>query len=325
MLTVIRSSFVATFCVFVPAQILFSQTGVAFDVPAIAKANVIAIDSITNEKTVQINLPISITSDVKYRDNIDEYRLDIGWNQNTFLLEDFEPKTKTGSTIQGLVNVQRDRTQSATLSFNASGTPLELSSARIASDLGWGNSRHETFQELPQHQTLVASGTIDRGTGAFFRFHPSPTITLEGSRELTLTYRVPSNWETGILKVECRAIGTNQIAGLWKEPFDFGRSFVVPVYEDQNVSAQKLVIDFVSAEQELRRSWMEVEEQMKKAHPFWRVIQSQPKISDQWHHRLIQSGDDQQFSEFRGYLTEEVASAADAFVKARQNLSSVSR
>ena len=67
MLTVIRTSLAATAFVFVSSAspILFSQTGIAFDVPAIAKANVVEIDSITNEKTVQINLPITITSDAK--------------------------------------------------------------------------------------------------------------------------------------------------------------------------------------------------------------------------------------------------------------------
>jgi len=216
------------------------------------------------------------------------------------------------------LNVEQNSTRNAGLSFGLSSKPFELAAANLSSDLGGSNSKRESYQEVPQHEVLVASGSIHRGTGAFFRFHQSRTNTLEGSRDLTLTYRVPSDWHNGILKVECRAIGKRRVAGLWSEPIEIGRAFVVPVYLEQNPSAQKLAIDFAEAEQGLRKAWLGFESEMKKAKPFTFIAhRSNSQLPDEWPHLLIQSGDDQYLSEFEGFLTQEVAVAAGKFVKAR--------
>lgn len=299
----------------------FSQTGITFDVPAVVRANVQSVAAATGEKTVEIKMPVSVAIEAVYRAKIRECQFDIRWSGHAFAIEDFQPRTKTGSSIDGLINVDQDQTQNASVNFNLAAAPLELSSARLVSDLGWGNSRHETFKEVPRHETLVASGTLERATGAFFRFHPSATEAIEGVRELSLTYRVPSDWTTGILQVECRAAGANEVAGLWKEPFEITRSFVVPVFEDQNVAAQKLAIDFASAEQEFRSVWAEVQRQRKKANPLLWAISSQRMLPEQWPQHFIGFGDDQYFSPFRGYVTDEVTTAAEAFLEARRSLS----
>lgn len=227
------------------------------------------------------------------------------------------------SGIEGLKSVEQNGSRNAKLNFNLGAQPFELGSANIASDIGASNSKRETWQEIPQQEVLVASGTIDRGTGAFFRFHQSRTNTLEGSRDLVLAYRVPADWKNGILKVECRALGNRRIAGFWDEPFEIGRSFIVPVYIEENSSAQKLAIDFAKAEQELRKAWLNFESKLQKANPLQQLInKSNSQLPEQWPHLLIQSGDDRYLSQYEGYLTQEVAVSAGKFVQARNSLRS---
>jgi len=322
MFSAIRFQFVVVaLCLAANGPSLFGQANVMFDVPAIARAKEASAVSISGEKTIEIVLPISTASNSKVRGKIEEFRFDVSWNQSVYNIEDFHPKTETAAEIQGLVNVKRDSTRNATFRLDLNSEPFELASAGIASELGRGSARHETFQEIPQHELLVASGTINRATGAFFRFHPSRTQTLEGSRELKLTYRVPADWQSGILKVECRAKGKRALA-LWNEPFEVGRSFVVPVFQEQNSAAQKLAIDFAKAEQDLRKAWSGFESKTKKDNPFWRLTNDFGHLPEQWPHLLIQSGNDQYLSEFEGYLTQEVAVAAGKFVQARRSLGS---
>lgn len=322
MFAAIRFQFVIfAVCATINAPSLFAQANVMFDVPAIARAKATSTTSISGDKMIEIVLPISTASSSKVRGKIEEFRFDVSWNQSVYNIEDFHPKTETTADIEGLVNVERDSTRNATLRLNLNSEPFELASAGFASELGRGNSRHETFQEVPQHDLLVASGTINRATGAFFRFHPSRTQTLEGSRDLTLSYRVPADWQSGILKVECRAMGKRTVA-LWNEPFEIGRSFVVPVFLDQNNAAQKLAIDFATAEQDLRKAWAGFESKLKKENPFWRLTKDYGRLPEQWPHLLIQSGNDQYLSEYKGYLTQEVAIAAGKFVQARASLRS---
>ena len=114
------------------------------------------------------------------------------------------------------------------------------------------------------------------------------------------------------------------MAGLWDEPFEIGRSFVVPLYLDGDHASQQLAIEFVRAEQGLRKSWLAFEKQLadaKKQFPYG-LLQGQSKLPDSWPHLLIQSGDDQYLSQFQGYLTQDVAVAAGKFVQVRSSLES---
>ena len=308
---------------FFASQSLFAQQNVEFDVPAFAAATEASFTSLANEKVIEIVLPISTAADAKHRGIIDEFRFDVSWNRNVYSVTDYDPKTTTVSPVEGLLNVERDTSKNAGFSFNLNAKPFQLSNSNIVAEIGAGDARREKFQEVPQHEILVASGSIDRGTGAFFRFHPSRSHTLEGSRDLRLAYRVPADWQNGILKVECRALGNHRIAGLWDEPFEISRAFVVPIYLENSSSAQRLAIDFAKAEQDLRKAWLGFESKMKKANPFHVIVTRCGKgLPEKWPHLLIQSGDDQYLSEFEGYLTQEVAVAAGKFVQARKSLDS---
>lgn len=321
MLPATRFLFTVVVCCLQSVPFTQAQTNIEFDVPAIAGAREIAPTSFRDDKLIEIVLPISTVINSRDRQQIEEFRFDISWNRSVYGIFDYGPKTQTASDIEGLKTIEESASKSASLNLNLNSKPFELTSANLASDIGGSNSRRESYQEVPQHEVLVASGTIDRGTGAFFRFHQSRTHTLEGSRDLTLVYRVPADWKNGILTVECRGIGKRRIAGLWDEPIEFGRSFVVPVYIEKSSSAQKLAIDFAKAEQDLRKAWIGFEGKMKKANPF-RVIVTKcySQLPDKWPHLLIQSGDDRYLSEFEGYLTQEVAVSAGKFVQARNSL-----
>ena len=309
-------------CLFT-ADLSLAQKNIEFDVPAIASAHEVSPAPFAGDKLIEIVLPISTASNSKYRANIDEFRFDVSWNGSIYTIFDYGPKTQTVSGIEGLKTVEQNAARNASLNLNFSSKPFELSSANIVSDIGANNSKRETYQEIPQQEVLVASGTIDRGTGAFFRFHQSRTNTLEGSRDLVLAYRVPADWQNGILKVECRASGNRRIAGLWKEPFEIGRSFIVPIYLEENSSAQKLAIDFATAEQELRKAWLAFEIEMSNANPLQLLFtKTNSQLPENWPHLLIQSGDDRYLSEFKGYLTQEVAVSAGKFVQARNSLKS---
>ena len=323
MFLAIRFQLATILCCLLSIQISHAQKNVEFDVPAIASANQVTPAPFGGDKLIEIMLPISTASNSSYRGNIDEFRFDVSWSGSVYTIFDYGPRTQTVSGIEGLKSVEQNGSRNAKLNFNLGAQPFELGSANIASDIGASNSKRETWQEIPQQEVLVASGTIDRGTGAFFRFHQSRTNTLEGSRDLVLAYRVPADWKNGILKVECRASGNRRIAGFWDEPFEIGRSFIVPVYIEENSSAQKLAIDFAKAEQELRKAWLNFEKELQKANPLQQLInKSNSQLPEQWPHLLIQSGDDRYLSQYEGYLTQEVAVSAGKFVQARNSLRS---
>jgi len=324
MFPAIRLLFAAAICSVFSVQLSHAQTNVEFDVPAIVAAREVAPSSFVDDKLIEVVLPISTAITSKYRGNIEEFRFDVSWNRSVYGICDYGPKTQTASAIEGLKTVEKNLSRHASMNLSFKSKPLELLSANLGSSIDGSNSSRESFQEIPQHEVLVASGTIDRGTGAFFRFHQSRTNTLEGSRDLLLKYRVPKDWQNGILKVECSGFGKRPVAGgLWDEPIETGRAFVVPVYLEKNSSAQNLAIDFAKAEQDLRKAWFGFENRMKKANPLmFAVSRINSQLPEKWPHLLIQSGDDRYLSEFEGFLTQEVAVSAGKFVQARNSLES---
>ncbi len=319
----IRFHVVTALCLLFAGAISNAQeSSFEFDVPAMIGVRDILPSPFANSKTIEVLIPISTVIDSKHRGDVEEFRFDVSWNRSVYPVFDYGPKTQTVSDVEGLLNVEESEKQNTNLNTNISGKPLDLLAANLSTDIGSGSSTRKTFHEIPQHHLLVASGTIDRGTGVFFRFHGSKRDSLEGGRDLILAYRVPSEWRNGILKVECRATGSRRIAGLWNEPFEVGRSFVVPLYLDHDVAALQLAIDFVRAEQGLRKSWIAFEKKMddsKIRFPFG-LRQSESELPEQWPHLLIQSGDDQYLSQYQGYLTQDVAVAAGKFVQVRSSL-----
>jgi len=322
-----RTTLLIFLCSLTLNQFSYSQeTKIEFDVPALISAKEISQQSPASLKTIEIQLPISTIIDASIRNEVKEFRFDVSWNKSLFPIVDYGPRTQTVSDIEGFLSIEENASETAGFNFNVNSKPFDWTTANLSSDFGNANSKRQTFQEIPQHDVLVASGTIDRGTGGFFRFHPSKTQTIEGSRDLSLSWQVPATWRNGILKVSCRATGSHRVAGLWNEPFEVGRCFVVPLYIENDSASQKLAIDFVRAEQGLRKSWNTFNKELKSetpAFPFGLMrAKGKSKLPQTWPHLLIQSGDDRYLSQYEGYLTQDVAVSAGKFVQARNSLES---
>ena len=302
---------------------------VRFDVPALIAAYEVnhAPTWSSAEKSIEVVVPVSTEIRPNDRKNIHEFRFDISWNRDVYPIVDYGPKTQTVSAIQGLISIDQSNDQNTGFGFSADGS-AEVVNADLSFNAKKSSEHHESYKRLPQHEVLVASGTVERGTGAFFRFHPSTQETLEGGRDLVVVFRVPANWRSGLLQVQCRAVGSRRVAGLWSEPVRPGRSFVVPLYLATDESARLSASEFVRAEQQLRRSWLESGEQrLGKTTQGWPQVsfaspfaKSQPPLPEDWPHLLIQSGNDAWLDQYQARLPQDVAVKAGQFVQARRSL-----
>lgn len=305
---------------------------IRFDVPALLPAHALppelATESPTGaplavtgegEKIIEVVVPVTTELRLSSRHQVESFRFDVSWIQQAYSLVDYSPKTQTVSAIAGTVQVEelQDRNHSAGLNLN--GKYESLLSGGLHAEGNQRNSRKEIYQETPQHQVLVASGTSHRGTGAFFRFHESRTDPLEGGRDLVLAFRVPASWRAGVLKIECRAVGHQQV-GLWKDHFDQSRVFVVPIYLQQDSQAYQAALEVVRSERGLRQRWSSRNQDGARGLAWLTPAPSGSSPPEQWVHHLIQSGDDTYLDTIRGQLDSGTAAAADAFIAARQQL-----
>ena len=320
--------------IFAP-RLIADEPIVSFDVPALVGVNeIVYAEGQTppaNEKIIKVIIPVSSIVRTSDRENTEQFRFDVYWNRNVYPIVDYGPKTQTTSDIEGLISVEKSKDKNAGVGINVGGSQ-ELISGSAKVDLSNRSGSRMSYQEIPQHEVLVASGTIQRGTGAFFRFHPSKRDTLEGGRDLIVAYRVPQSWRGGVLKIECRAEGhrsvLGKVFGSWREGFTESRAFVLPIYLEGDDQARQAAVEFVRSEQGLRQNWMR--HQSSKPQPTGGLFAmpsstSASRLPEQWVHHLIQSGNDEYLTRYRRQLPESVASAAQDFVSARQGLFKFSR
>ena len=306
---------------------------VQFDVPALVGAKEAQYaDNYNhgNEKIIEVVIPVSTVVKLRDRSNVDEFRFDIYWNRNVYPIADYSPKTQTVSEIDGLISIEKNQERSGGVGLNFNAGYDKVGSGTAQADYARKNSTRTKFQSVPQHEVLVASGTVQRGTGAFFRFHPSKRETLEGGRDLIVAYRVPRSWSGGVLKVECRADGHRKIIGSWQDPFQQSRSFVLPIYLEGDEQARQSAIEFVRSEQNLRMHWQQHVNQSSSSKAPVGLFSRPPAVKssnlpDQWMHLLIQSGNDAYLAKYRGQLSTSMADAAEEFVGARRNLLKLGR
>lgn len=316
------------------ASVGAEEPPVTFDVPALLGVQVLEfapgheLES-SSQKTIEIALHVTSEIGLGDRDNIEEFRFDIFWNRNVYPLADYAPKTRTVSEIEGLISIEKSVNNSAGLGLSLGSAIPEIVTGSAKADLSKRTGTTTRYSEVPQHEILVASGSVQRGTGAFFRFHPSKRDTLEGGRELIVAYRVPQSWRAGVIKVECRAQGHRTIVGSWREPVEESRAFVVPIFLEGDDQARQAAEEFVRSEQGLRQNWQQHKSRSAPINAGIFSFAPRPTTSSslpkEWVHQLIQSGSDQYLERYRNRIPKNIASAAENFVVARQQLFAFSR
>ena len=69
-------------------------------------------------------------------------------------------------------------------------------------------SESSHYQQIAAKDLVLASGTIDREHGVFFRLRPSRTDSLEGGKEFKFTATVPKTWRSSLCSISCVAKAT---------------------------------------------------------------------------------------------------------------------
>ena len=318
-------------------RLLAGEPAVVFDVSAMLPVQElipVGVPPVTHSKIVEIAIPVTVEISPGDREHIREFRFDISWSGHAFPIEDYGPKSQTDSYIDGAINVDRTDDSSVGIGLNGHSDKLEVATLTGNADLSKRSSSRQSYKEIPQHHPVIASGTIKRGTGAFFRFHRSRTETLEGGREVVVAFRVGRDWRGGLLKVDCRALGQRKMLGAIPQDIEQSKSFMMPVFIEGDVRAKDLAKEFIVAEGTLRRHWYHRSKAQSKSgselflagfNPFASSNSKSGLVPRQWVQDLIQSGDDRVLRESKNHLAKSTIAVAEKFVSSRDRLLSLSR
>lgn len=213
---------------------------VSFDV-----ADVIGCADVTTEnyakmysdlRLVEARFRISTRLDAGVEKDIEEVSIEILSPERSLRLVDFMPKTQLGSDVAGEIEISEDvgRTGSIAASIKPqlsvsykgvdSNLSAGISSASIDASQTKKSETTKKYKLLPEKELLLASGTIHRGHGVYFKLKPSTQTSVQGWKELACIFEVPRKWKTDWIMLTCGATGQ-------KSRFPFGKSEVRAGYE----------------------------------------------------------------------------------------------
>ena len=125
-------------------------------------------------------------------------------------IQDYLPNTVLESTkvddhIEVTSSTEDARTTGANASVGYKSIGLGLS--RIT---GSKKSESDHYKQIVPKALVLASGTINRQHGVFFKLRPSTGVSLEGAKEFTILAIVPKEWRTDWITMACAARAKKQ-------------------------------------------------------------------------------------------------------------------
>ena len=170
------------------------------------------------------------------------------------ILHDFAPRNVQDSEIEGLVQVESTREHAANLGWNTR-LPLPPAETQLQANVTGKHGETLRYQRKPEQHVLVSSGFFARRSGAYFKFHRSSQISLEGTHGITLILRVPATWRTSLLQLQATALReTKALLGEPATQVDAQATFLIPLFLVGDQEARALANAYQSAEQRFRQA-----------------------------------------------------------------------
>lgn len=206
------------------------------------------------ERLIEVPLSVSVLVPPDAGGELAELLVRVESPDRTAVVVDYTPRTSLDSDIAGTMRVERREESSKSLDFHAKSTYNLLVDAEVK---GSSRSRSNTdthYEKQPPLELCVASGTVNRGFGAYFKWKPTNRTTLEGSRDMLLVLRVPDGWRGDYLTIRCEAYGREpaMLVGHSETQKWVRKSFLVALYEEGDVAARADAIRLLRAEARLR-------------------------------------------------------------------------
>ncbi len=187
---------------------LAKDTKVAFDIP-----NKVECRDVTPEKCAAVHPTMKViearfristsfvegeessTVDVAYMISSPDLRLKV---------LDFLPNTTLESSTEGHIEVTDSTESTDALTGDARVAYSILTLGGSASSSNKKSESNKYLKLAPKHLVL-ASGTVNRGNGVFYKLRPSQEGSLEGAKEFMMLCIVPKSWRGDWCTVVCSA------------------------------------------------------------------------------------------------------------------------
>lgn len=314
-----------------------SCPSVSFDVPAMIDVRDVTTQEFAlarpGEKLIEACLPISALLQADNQEGLAELFCQILSPERTSRVVDYFPKTTLAPEYAGNVGVEERQEGALNFGLNAAGGYGPITAANSTLSATEKSSSFRRYELLPPLETIAASGTTQRGNGVYFKFRPTPRVSLEGAQQLLVIFAVPRDWRADYLVVKCQAFGHSPTFSLTgTQPPRCGQdSFLVGLFLAGDRDAANAVRSFMRSEGTLRRAANTHRHSIERAAAPTPVHElaihlggRTPRIPPTWLDQVL-LGRDQDTVRFLGYLPAAVREPALDYLASRRELRQINR
>lgn len=236
---------------------------------------------------------------------------------------DYLPRTQLETEYAGNVSVELGNSSSRSLGVNIAGKYEPALSGDASASRGTKDTENYHYELLAPLELVTASGTLQRGTGAYFKLKSSPRMALEGSRSFVIVMRVPQVWRAGCVRIVCEGLGDGEAAST-----SLGQSnFPVALYLEGDEEACQVATNLVLAERRLQNMAVAKRHAISRrsypAFPF-RIVRAfsvtDPKVPADWLDQVMSGSSPGPPNDFLEHLPAEVLAAAQKYRQAKADL-----
>ncbi len=310
---------------------------VQFDVAPMVGCRDVTTASFTqanpDERLIEARFLISSLIQRGVEKDLNEYVYFIDSPPQTMTVEDYLPKTTLATDVVGSLCIEQrnDRTRT----FGLSGVGTVTSEIKVTADAKNAATTGERtqYERLPPLELVASSGTMRRGTAAYFKLKPSTRTALEGSKEFVLILRVPAKWRGDYVRITCTALGTNRgMVRHLDEEVKCGRGeFFVALYAAGDMDAKAIAAAHVDREREFRTTVSASQKLIQKhqspgpARKFGQWLSVvEPAPPDAWFETILRNPAGENVDRYAKQLPANVRMAAVSYQKSRQQLQKLS-
>lgn len=165
---------------------------------------------------------------------------------------DYSPKTELQTNYSGAISITSKQEQTDSFGLNVNSNMPPFGAGHAGADDSRKLSDSTEFQRQAPLQAIIASGTIDRGRGVYFKLRWTTQQVLEGEKRFQLSFAVPDAWRGGLVDVEITANSVNRsIFGSQSLKPIAQRTFVIAVYQQNDPQAAEIALRLAHLDREL--------------------------------------------------------------------------
>ena len=188
---------------------LLAAAEVSFDLPSSIECREVSPDGFGDAhpalKVIEARFRVSARMTEGSMSDVVDFYYELASHDNRLRFQDYLPNTTLESAVADDVIEITHSNENAKNAGAEAHVAYKIFTVGASASTATKKSECSHYKQVAAKDLVLASGTINREYGVFFRLRPSRAASLEGAKEFTFLATVPKTWRGDLCTISCTA------------------------------------------------------------------------------------------------------------------------